>query len=251
MRKRYVVRLTPAERASLQRLIARGRAPARQLTHARIVLKADQGPDGPAWTDAQIVTALDVSRPTVQRVRKRCAEEGLAAALVRRPPRATKPRKLDGRQEAHLIALACSTPPEGRQRWTLRLLAERYVALYAGPPISDELVRRTLKQNDLKPWLKERWCIPPTANAEFVWHMEDVLDVYTRPYDPRRPQVCLDELSKQLLADARPPLPCAPGHPAREDYEYTRQGTANLFLCYVPLRGWRRVWVTARRTRVD
>jgi DDE superfamily endonuclease len=107
------------------------------------------------------------------------------------------------------------------------------------------------QKNDLKPWLKERWCIPPKANADFVWRMEDVLDVYTRPYDPRRPQVCLDEAGKQLLADARPPLPCIPGHPAREDYEYARQGVANLFLCYEPLRGWRHVTATARRTKVD
>ncbi len=81
--------------------------------------------------------------------------------------------------------------------------------------------------------------------------MEDVLDVYTRPYDPRFPQVCLDELSTQLLADSRPPLPAAPGHPAREDYEYVRHGTANCFMLYEPLRGWREVVVTERRTRVD
>jgi hypothetical protein len=81
--------------------------------------------------------------------------------------------------------------------------------------------------------------------------MEDVLDVYTRPYDPRRPQVCLDEASKQLLADTRTPQPVAPGHPARADYEYKREGTANLFMCCEPLRGWRHVTVTERRTKVD
>ena len=81
--------------------------------------------------------------------------------------------------------------------------------------------------------------------------MEDVLDVYTRPYDPRRPQVCLDEASTQLLADVTPPLPVAPGQPAREDYEYARRGTANLFLAYEPLRGWRHLTVTDRRTRAD
>jgi transposase len=97
----------------------------------------------------------------------------------------------------------------------------------------------------------ERWCIPPQQNAEFVWRMEDVLEVYTRPYDPRFPQVCMDEASKQLLSAVREPLPPKPGQPRREDYEYVREGTANLFLFFEPLRGWRRVQVTERRTRVD
>jgi transposase len=97
----------------------------------------------------------------------------------------------------------------------------------------------------------ERWCIPPKQNAEFVWRMEDVLEVYTRPYDPRFPQVCMDEASKQLLSAVREPSPPEPGRPRREDYEYVREGTANLFLFFEPLRGWRRVQVTERRTRVD
>jgi hypothetical protein len=103
----------------------------------------------------------------------------------------------------------------------------------------------------LKPWLKEQWCIPPEANAEFAWQMEDVLDVYTRPHDPARPVVCLDETSRQLLADTRPPLPPAPGRPAREDAEYTRAGVVNLFLVSEPLRGWREVRVSDHRTRLD
>jgi hypothetical protein len=99
--------------------------------------------------------------------------------------------------------------------------------------------------------LKERWCIPPEAHAEFVWHMEDVLDVYTRPTDPRRPLVCLDETSRHLLADVAPPHAVAPGRPAREDYEYVRGGVVNLFLVCEPLRGWRHVTVSDRRTRLD
>ena len=95
------------------------------------------------------------------------------------------------------------------------------------------------------------WCIPPERNAEFVWHMEDVLDVYVRPYDPRRPQVCLDETSRQLLDDVTPPQPAAPGQPARQDYEYVRGGVVNLFLVTEPLRGWRHVAVSDRRTRLD
>jgi hypothetical protein len=99
--------------------------------------------------------------------------------------------------------------------------------------------------------LKEEWVIPPKHSAEFVWRMEDILDVYCRPYDPRRPLVCLDEMNRQLLADTRGPLPAAPGHPERVDYEYRREGTTNLFMCCEPLVGWRHVEVTERRTRVD
>jgi hypothetical protein len=96
-----------------------------------------------------------------------------------------------------------------------------------------------------------QWCIPPKQSGEFVWRMEDVLDVYCRPYDPKRPQVCMDETSKQLLGEVRPPEPVAPGHPAHVDYEYARLGTANLFLFCEPLRGRRHVRVTERRTKVD
>jgi hypothetical protein len=99
--------------------------------------------------------------------------------------------------------------------------------------------------------LKRCWCIPPAHNAEFVWHMEEVLDVYQRPYDPQRPVICLDEASKQLLAEVRAPLPPAPGQVAREDCEYERHGTANLFITTEPLRGWRHVTVTDQRRRVD
>jgi hypothetical protein len=99
--------------------------------------------------------------------------------------------------------------------------------------------------------LKQCWCIPPQANAEFVCAMEDVLAVYQRPFDPKRPLVCMDEMSKQLLADSRPPLPLQPGRPQREDYEYVRHGTANVFLCFAPLLGRRHLKVTEQRTRKD
>ena len=146
MVKRYRVRLSAAERLSLQQLVRSGTAPARTLTHARILLKADEGAGRPGWRDAQIAEALETSVSTVERVRRRSAAEGVTAALQHRPPRATKPRKLDGHAEAHLIALSRSAPPQGRDRWTMQLLADKFVALSAGPPISDELVRRTLKK---------------------------------------------------------------------------------------------------------
>jgi hypothetical protein len=147
-RKNPVI-LTDQDRGTLEGLIARGLARARQLTHARILLKADEGENAPdeAWPDTRIADALEVSRSTVSRVRERFVAEGLEAALVHRKPKRTKPRKLDGEQEAHLIALACSEPPRGKKRWSVRLLAERFVELEcAEEPISRELVRRTLKK---------------------------------------------------------------------------------------------------------
>jgi hypothetical protein len=141
--------LTAEDRGTLEGLIAGGHAPARWLTHARILLKADEGEDAPdeAWPDTKIADALQISRSTVSRVRERFVAEGLEAALVHRKPKNTKPKKLDGSQEAHLIALACSEPPKGKKRWSVRLLAERFVRLEcAEEPISRELVRRTLKK---------------------------------------------------------------------------------------------------------
>jgi transposase len=148
-KRKNPVRLSAEDRQTLESLIASGHAPARQLTHARILLKADEGENaaGEAWPDTKIAGALEISRSTVARVRQRFAREGLEAALVHRKPKRTKPRKLDGEQEAHLIALACSEPPKGKKRWSVRLLAKRFVELEcAGEPISRELVRRTLKK---------------------------------------------------------------------------------------------------------
>jgi transposase len=251
MNKTYLVTLTQNERASLARRIAAGTAPARDLIHARILLKADGGTDGPTWTDGAIATALEVSTSTIERVRRRFVEDGLEAAIRRRPPRREYRRRMGGEQEAHLVALACTQPPVGRRRWTLRLLADKLVELRYVDGVSYETVRQVLKKNRLKPWLTKRWCIPPEQSGEFVWRMEDILEVYTRPYDPDRPQVCLDEASTQLLNDARPPRMAKPGKPARYDYEYERNGTANLFLVTEPLRGWRHVEVTERRTKLD
>jgi len=147
MKKRYAVVLTALERDRLKGLLAAGMASARKLTHARILLKADQGSEGPGWVDEMIAEAVEVSQPTVSRVRKQYVEQGLEAALNRRPPTREYQRKLDGVQEAHLIALACSKPPTGQARWTLRLLADRLVELeIVEEAISYQTVRRVLKK---------------------------------------------------------------------------------------------------------
>jgi transposase len=145
MNKKYIVRLTATERGVLDGLVHTGKGAARTLAHARILLKADCGPDGPAWTDPAISAALDVSIPTIERVRRTLVLEGFDAALQRKPA-PPRPRKLDGRQEAQLIALACSTPPEGHTRWTLRLLADKLVALEDLDGLAPETVRQILKK---------------------------------------------------------------------------------------------------------
>jgi hypothetical protein len=142
MRKRHVVVLSEEERSRLHTLIGQGVAPARALTHAPILLKANQGEAGPGWTDA----ALEVNPATVARVRQRYVAAGLDAAVHRKAPTREYHHKLDGQQEAHLVALTCSTPPEGRKRWTLRRLAERLVELKVVETVSHETVRQALPQ---------------------------------------------------------------------------------------------------------
>jgi transposase len=147
MKKKYPVILNDTEREELKRLIAAGTAPARKLTHARILLKADQSTEGPGWVDEKVADAVEVSQPTVARVRKQYFEEGLEAALNRRAPNREYYRKLDGEQEARLVTLACSEPPEGQARWSLRLLADKLVELeVVEEEVSYQTVRRTLKK---------------------------------------------------------------------------------------------------------
>jgi transposase len=144
--KKYRVTLTAEERTESEAMISRGKADARKLAHARILLQADESDGAPARTDQEVASALNVSTRTVERVRRRFVEEGIESALLPKPTERVYARALDGAQEAHLIALACSRPPDGKKRWTLRLLAERVVELgYAGT-VSHETVRRTLQK---------------------------------------------------------------------------------------------------------
>mgnify|MGYP000865810315 CR=1 FL=1 len=246
MVKKYAVELSVEEQAFLNEMITSGMHRVRKTNHARILLKAAAG-----WTDEAIAEALNVSIPTIQRVRQRFVEQSFEAALNPSPSRRKYQRLLDGVQEAHLIALACSSPPQGYQRWSLRLLAEKMVKMEYAQDLSYETVRQVLAENELKPWLREEWCIPPKENAQFVYHMEDVLDVYQRPFDPRYPMVCFDETPVQLVRETRQAIPMKAGQPERWDYEYHREGTANLFMFFAPLHNWRHVEVTAHRTKKD
>ncbi len=149
MKKKYIVTLTEEERQMLQAMLSRGKAAARKLTHARILLKADVSAGRPTLSDEVIAQGLEAGRATVERVRRQFVEEGLEAALERRKPRREYRRKLDGDGEARLIALACSRAPQGRSRWTLRLLADRMVALEQVDHLSHETVREVLKKTSL------------------------------------------------------------------------------------------------------
>lgn len=151
MPKAHRVQLSAAQRQWLQQLISTGTAAARVLTHARILLKADEGEGGPGWTDAAIAQALEVSVPTVARVRLRWDQGGWEGVRQRRSPGRPRAGQLDGEKEAHLIALTCSAPPQGHQRWSLRLLAGRMVELQHVEQLSHETVRRTLQKTSSSP----------------------------------------------------------------------------------------------------
>jgi hypothetical protein len=246
MVKRHVVNLSAEEKALLESMLKSGTERVRKLTHARILLRANDG-----WADQEIQEALDVSIPTIQRVRYRFVEQSFEAALCPQPTRRRYERLLDGVQEAYWIALACGAPPAGHRRWSLRLLAQEMVRLEYADELSYVTVHRIMSENEIKPWLRKEWCIPPGGQAEFVYYMEDVLDVYQRPANPKLPLICFDETPVQLVSEKRQPMPQKPGRPERYDYEYRREGTANLFMFFAPLQNWRHVKVTERRTKVD
>ena len=244
MTVRYRVDLSEAERGALHALTGGGRQAVRKVKRAQILLAADAG-----HSDEAIAATVAVGTATVHRTRRRFVEGNLDEALGERP-RPGASRKLSGKEEALLVATACSEPPEGRARWTLDLLAGALVRLTEHDDVSRETVRRRLAENDLKPWRRDMWCIPH-VDAEYVARMEDVLDLYAETPDPARPVVCFDESPTQLIGEARQPIPAAPGQRERYDYEYRRNGTANLFVFLDAHRPWRAVKVTDRRTGRD
>ena len=244
MNVRYRVKLTDAERNELRISLAGGKQSARKLKRAQILLAADAG-----QSDAAIAASVQVGTSTIFRTKRRFVEGNLELALAEtaRPGAA---RKLSGKEEALLVATACSNPPPGRARWTLELLAGAMVALTTHGSLSDETVRRRLAENKLKPWQRKMWCIPK-VDAEFVARMEDVLELYSEAPDRRRPVVSFDETPRQLIGEARVPVAARPGKPARFDYEYVRNGTANVFMFVDAHRPWRHAKVTDHRGNSD
>jgi transposase len=244
MNVRYRVELSQTEWAGLTALLSAGKHAARKLKRAQILLAADAG-----VSDDDIATSVGVGGSTVYRTKRRFVEGNLERALSEEQ-RPGAERKLTGKEEALLVATACASPPEGRARWTLKLLAGAMVKLTEHKSLSHETVRRRLAENALKPCRKDMWCIPQ-VDGEYVARMEDVLDLYAEAPDPKRPVVCFDESPVQLIGEVRQPIPATPGQLERYDYEYRRNGTVNLFVVLDVHRPWRKVKLTERRAAED
>jgi len=244
MNIRYRVDLDEAEHNELAALLNGGTQAVRKIKRAQILLAADAGA-----SDAAIASTVSVGVSTVYRTRRRFVAGNLDLALSEQA-RPGASRKLSGKETALLVATACSAPPAGRKRWTLDLLADEMVRLTEHDSLSRETVRRRLAEDDLKPWRRKMWCIPK-VDGSYVARMEDVLDLYAEPADPKRPVVCFDETPTQLIGEVRQPIPARPGQPERYDYEYKRNGTANLFMFLDAHQPWRHVKVTEHRTAQD
>ena len=244
MNVRYRVDLSQSERDELGALVSGGKQPVRRLKRMQILLAADAG-----VTDEAIAASVQTSGSTIYRTKKRFVEISLEAALSEEP-RPGAARKLSGKEEVQLVALACSDPPKGCVRWTLKLLANALVEVIEHRSVSRETIRRRLDENDLKPWQKKMWCIA-NIDGEYIARMEDLLDLYAEPHDPKRPVVCFDESPIQLIGEVRVPIKPKPGKRYRYDSEYKRNGTANLFVMVDANRSWRKVKVTDRRANED
>lgn len=244
MHLRYRVELEESERQQLETLVAGGTRAVRRVKRAQILLAAAAG-----VSDAEIATTLQVGTSTVYRTKQHFVEHGLDRALAE-DPRPGGKRKLAATDEALLVATACAQPPAGRACWTLALLASEVIRLTAHTSISRATIGRRLAENDLKPWQEKMWCVPH-IDAPYVARMEDVLGLYTTAPRPGTAVVCVDETPQQLIGEVRSALPPVPGHPARHDYEYRRNGTANVFVAVDAHQPQRYTKVTARRTAVD
>ena len=240
------------ERADRQGIAGKGTYAASKVINALILLNCDQsGGRAERPRTCDIAAMLCVSERKVDRVKKKFVQEGLELTLSRQPSKCKYDLLIAGRLEAQLLALSCSAQPQGQARWSLRLLANWLVELELVDSMSYETVRQALKKNELKPWWKVAWVIAPKASAQFVAAMEQVLDIYSRPYDPKHPVVCINETPRQLIRQIRQPIAAAPGRPERHDHEYGRCGVCNVFMASEPLAGGRLSKVTERRTKAD
>lgn len=248
----YSVKLSQAQRRELEAVVKQGNAPARRIQRANILLRTDSGTYGPRWGRKRIQEALGVGSTLITTVRRQFVQEGMERVLKRKPqpPRPQKLR-IDGDGEAHVIATLCTEKPEGEERWTLRALKERIIELEIVETVSHETVRAVLRKNKLKSWQEKQWCVGPTGDENYIYCLEDVLEVYKRPYDPKKPQICIDEGSVQFRQEEIAELPMRPGKVKKIDYHYSREGFCSIFLACEPLTGKRFTRVTKRRTKVD
>ena len=262
--EKYKVELTGQEIQMLKDITHKGsNHSAHKIMHANVLLNTNDL-NAVKKTDREIAEIFNLSKTTVSLIRKTYATEGIEAALHRKT-RLTAPilSKITGDFEANVIATALSPAPKGRARWTLRLLAEHCIEKQYIVTISHTCIGELLNTNEVKPHLSEYWCIPKENDASFVAHMEDVLGIYQRPYNPNIPVLCMDEKpiqfldetrrrieAKPLRVDAETDLP-KPGTSEKIDSEYIRCGHGSIFIFTEPLGAWRRVIARQTRTKGD
>lgn len=238
---RPVVKLSRNERRKIESLLRKGVAPVRMVKRAQIIRLLDKGHSPPEAADA-----IGVSAKTARDIRCRYIKMGLEGALYECPRQGHNP-VLNQKQSCEIVAMVCSGPPQGFSRWTLELITEEAQKRKIVFKISKETIRLLMKNHKLKPWRLKMWCIPK-LDEEYIKKMEDVLDTYEKPYNPKEPVVCLDERPVQLLAEARPPIPAKkPGQIKKQDSEYIRHGTANVFCAIEGKAGRHFTFVTKNR----
>lgn len=249
--RKYRINLTPKERNRIKQAKRRAKG-IRKNTRYDIILAADENRYKEVPTYNEIAAKAGVTVQTVIETLKKYCNGGLQEAVSsqRNPNSDVSRLKVTGDKEAHIIAKACSAPPEGHARWTLKLLLED-LAVILEEKISVSTIGRVLRNNELHPHLDEYWCIPPKEDADFVAKMEDILDLYQMPYDPKRPLWCLDEKPYQLLGESREPLPMRRGDIKKLDSEYARNGTVSIFCFIQPHKGTIHHSVQETRTAVD
>ncbi len=247
----YRISLTKGERKIIRRLQKRASSE-NARTRYSIILNADERSHGTVPSYRVIGQAAGASVPTVIDTLKKYCTLGLEAAITpnRNRHSDTARLKVTGEVEARIIATACKAAPEGYVRWTLTLL-EKECTVILEEPVSRATIGRVLKRNDLHPHLSAYWCIPPEADADFVAHMEDILDIYQQPYNPARPLWCMDEKPYQILDEARQPIPMKRGSIEKIDSEYVRNGTVSIFCFIEPHTGKIIQSVQETRTAVD
>lgn len=203
---------------------------AREICRAHALNLRNKG-----YSAAEVADILEITPRTVINITNNYSELGLERAL-NDDPRPGPPPKFDDRIKARIVAIVCSDPPEGFDRWTLELLKSKIEKEKIVDSICKESIRVILQEHDLKPWQQEMWCVPK-IDAEYASRMEAVLDIYEIPYNPQQPMICVDEKPVQLIADKRDPIPLKEGRQRKVDYEYKRNGTANVFCAVEPLAG--------------
>ena len=235
--------LADFDRRKLDAILKKGGA-GRLISRALTLKMKDQ-----QYTNMQIAHLVSTTPRTVINTYMAYVDLGLDRAL-NDDPRPGQPPHFDDRVKAQIVAMVCADPPEGFDRWTLNLLQEKVIEREICGQISAESIRIILREHDIKPWQYKMWCVPK-LDDEYIRRMEDILDIYAKDYDPQRPVVCVDEKPVTIHGDARPMTACKPGSPKKIDYEYTREGTANVFCAVEPSQGVYINEVTESKKGVD